>query len=195
MRSTISPAFTGSKMRSMFVLMRETAEQFISHFSKQIPSNEILTIDIKDAFTRYLNDVVANCAFGISCNSLQDLENEFYIKGKKATSLKGFRSIKLILYFMIPKLMKFLSIRVIEKELQDYFKDLVLNNMEQREKEKIIRMDMIHLLMEARKGRLKHEDTTEENDSFATAIESNLGQRNIKKGEKNNLKNKNMCVV
>lgn len=50
--------------------------------------------------------------------------------------------------------------------------------MSYREKENIFRPDMIHLLMEARKGRLKHEDekTYEKDTGFATAEESAIGK-------------------
>lgn len=60
----------------------------------------------------------------------------------------------------------------------EFFKKIVTETMCFRERESIARPDMIHLLMEARKGRLRHEDEkAPENDTgFATVEESALGK-------------------
>jgi len=50
--------------------------------------------------------------------------------------------------------------------------------MATREKEGIIRPDMIHLLMEAKKGNLKYEESQQNSDAgFATVEESTVGQK------------------
>lgn len=51
-----------------------------------------------------------------------------------------------------------------------------MDTIEKRTKENIIRPDMIHLLMEARKGNLKHESKTDESTGFATVEESDIGK-------------------
>lgn len=49
--------------------------------------------------------------------------------------------------------------------------------MRLRDKEKIIRPDMIHLLMQIRQGTLKHEDVPDVKDAgFATVTESDIGK-------------------
>ena len=55
--------------------------------------------------------------------------------------------------------------------------------MDTREKKGIIRHDMINLLMQARKGNLKHESKEEEKiaDGFATTEESEIGKSQNKK--------------
>lgn len=187
MRSTLSPAFTGSKMRGMFLLMRDTAEEFVNHLSKKMQNNEVMTIDSKDIFSKYTVDVVANCAFGIKCNSIEDENNEFFQKAKNALTLRGIQTFKLFLFMLIPGILEFFNVRVIKKELQDYFMQIIEDNMAYREKNAIVRMDMIHLLMEARKGELKHEEIKDkkiEDTGFATAEEVILEQR-PKKGKIN----------
>lgn len=184
MRSTISPAFTGSKMRTMFVLMREIAEEFVNHYTEQCTTEDTLTIDVKESFKRCTTDLIASCAFGMKINSLKEKNNEFYLKSNDAVSIKSSRMIKILLYFAIPNILKFFRIRVIEETLQDYFKDVVLRNMAYREKNDIIRPDMIHLLMEARKGRLKYEENvSNEENNFASVQEINLDQRTTKEGK------------
>lgn len=58
MRSTLSPAFTGSKMRQMFELVSECADDVVEHFAKQSSEGKI-NVEMKDFFSRYANDVIA----------------------------------------------------------------------------------------------------------------------------------------
>lgn len=44
--------------------------------------------------------------------------------------------------------------RLFSEETSGFFKELIMGTMKDREQRKIIRPDMIHLLMEAKKGTL-----------------------------------------
>ncbi|XP_074035467.1 cytochrome P450 9e2-like [Leptinotarsa decemlineata] len=88
MRPILSPSFTSSKMRMMFELISECSENFIKHFHKKC--SECTEGEMKSIFTRFTNDVIATTAFGVEVNSLEEPNNEFYLKGKEATDLNGF---------------------------------------------------------------------------------------------------------
>ena len=66
----------------------------------------MLTVEMKDLFTRYTNDVIATSAFGIGCDSLNNPKNEFYEMGKNVTNFKGIRGLIFFGYMSCPKLMK-----------------------------------------------------------------------------------------
>ena len=103
MRATLSPAFTSSKMKYMFSLISQSGEQFVNYFLKQ--NEDLITVEMKDTFTRFTNDVIANTAFGVECDSLVDRKNEFFLMGKEATDFSNFwKNLKFILYFLAPKL-------------------------------------------------------------------------------------------
>lgn len=104
MRPVLSPSFTSSKMRSMYVLMSEVAETFTNHFKDKSKSGTV-EIEMKDVLTRYGNDVIASIAFGIEVDSLKNEDNEFYVMGKKATDFSGFwKVLKFFGYVLVPKL-------------------------------------------------------------------------------------------
>lgn len=66
MRATLSPAFTGSKMRQMFQLVVETSEQATSIMMKEANASKGPYVpEMKDIFTRFTNDVIATSAFGV----------------------------------------------------------------------------------------------------------------------------------
>jgi cytochrome P450 family 9 len=105
MRSTLSPAFTSSKMKYMFELITKNGEQFAQHFLKQ--NKDLIKIEMKDTFTRFTNDVIASTAFGVECDSLGQPENEFYMMGRVTTDLTGiWTNMKLMGYFLMPRLCK-----------------------------------------------------------------------------------------
>ncbi|KAK5641880.1 hypothetical protein RI129_010427 [Pyrocoelia pectoralis] len=164
MRATLSPSFTSSKMKAMFGIMAECAENFVNHFKND--NLETATFEFKDIFTRFTNDVIASVSFGVNCDSIKDRDNEFYLMGKLATNLSGFwRSISIFIMMTSPKLAKFLGLRIFSEKVSAFFRNVVIGNMEAREKSGIVRPDMINLLMEARKGKLKHERSGEVIDS------------------------------
>jgi cytochrome P450 family 9 len=101
LRSTLSPSFTSSKMRIMYTLMEECAQQFVQYF--QTKTDDVVELEMKDTFSRYANDVIATTAFGVKCDSLKD-KDEFYRMGQDATNFEGWRMLKFFVLCISPKL-------------------------------------------------------------------------------------------
>ncbi|KAK5641877.1 hypothetical protein RI129_010424 [Pyrocoelia pectoralis] len=175
MRATLSPSFTSSKMKGMFGLIKDCAETFVEFFENRQSDDE--SVLVKDAFSKYANDVIASAAFGVTCNSLENPNNEFYLMGKSATDFSGFwRNMSILLIGLCPKVAKLLGLRMLPDKADKFFRKLIKDNMDMRERNGIIRPDMIHLLMEARKGKLKHDESREVDTGFATIEESAIGK-------------------
>ncbi|XP_017776426.1 PREDICTED: cytochrome P450 9e2-like isoform X2 [Nicrophorus vespilloides] len=174
-RATLSPAFTSSKMRSMFTLMDECAEKFVKFFVEQ--KKDVVSVELKDIFSRFANDIIATCAFGIQCNSIKDRENEFYRMGDELTDFGFWKTLNFFLSLTSPKLSRLFGASFFNKNTIDYFENAISQSVQIREKNNIVRPDMIHLLMEAGKGRLKHEESlTDKETGFATVEESEVGK-------------------
>jgi cytochrome P450 family 9 len=72
--------------------------------------------------------------------------------------------------------------RLIDENVKDFFRRIVLNTMKEREEKGIVRPDMIQLLQEAKKGTLAHEAQHKNEDAgFATVEESHVGKRTVKR--------------
>nr|XP_003705489.1 PREDICTED: cytochrome P450 9e2-like [Megachile rotundata] len=147
-RTTLSPAFTSSKMKAMFVLMKECAKRYGENLAS-LPADKN-TIELKDAFTRYTNDVIATCAFGINVDSMTDRTNKFYVYGRESTSFGRWQSFKFFLIRCFPKLCSTLNIKIVKTEIADFFKELVAETIKTRDEKGIVRPDMIQLMMETR---------------------------------------------
>ncbi|KAJ4426216.1 hypothetical protein ANN_27027 [Periplaneta americana] len=120
---------------------------------------DILPLEMKDLSTKYTNDVIATSAFGIKCDTLANPNNDFYKMGKEFTKVTFLKFLIFTLYSLLPKVMKALGLRMIPKKVSDFFRSLVRNSIKVREKEGIVRPDMIHLLMQVRDNDLRDEPT------------------------------------
>lgn len=148
MRNTLSPSFTALKMKFMFDLVSKCAKKFVNYFNNH--PEEMESFEGKDIFTKYTNDVIASVAFGISVNSLENKNNEFYKRGKDATNVNFFRILKMFLFLFFPRLMRLMGQKILPRGTDNFFRKVIQDTLRIREEKKIIRPDMIHLLMEAR---------------------------------------------
>lgn len=173
MRSTLSPAFTGSKMKLMFSLLDDVSKTFCEYMRKDLTQNNRIECDVRNYYTKYATDAIASCAFGLNTNTLKDGNNEFY---GTACAMGNFSTLDTLIFFAygtIPKIMNFFRIRIFRDRETNYFRKIVKDTMAYRDTNKIIRNDMIHLLMEAKRGALCR-NGKEENDmdmGFATVEE------------------------
>ncbi|XP_029173473.1 uncharacterized protein LOC114942302 [Nylanderia fulva] len=146
-RTLLSPSFTSSKMKMMFTLMSECAIDFAKFLAS---AREKSDMDMKDAFTKYTNDVIATCAFGIKIDSMKDPTNKFYVSGKEATSFFGTRSFKFLFLRTFPSLGRILNIKLIDNHVSGFFKDIIKTTIATRDTENITRPDMLQLMMDIR---------------------------------------------
>ncbi|XP_077299454.1 cytochrome P450 9e2-like [Arctopsyche grandis] len=172
MRTTLSPAFTSSKMRGMLPFIDECGKKFVKHLNDSL-GNEHIEFDIKDLTSRFSIDTIGTCAFGIQVDSLKDKENNFYKSAKAFSQFDTLAIVKFFLYTLCPKLFRLLKIEIGNKDSTSFFHNLLVSNMNTREKEKIVRHDMVHLLTLAKNGSLKTEDEKNEDVGFATIKETN----------------------
>lgn len=182
MRATLSPAFTGSKMRLMFELVSDCANDVVNHFLDKAANGDSTHIEMKDFFSRYTNDVIASCAFGLKINSFSEPTNTFYTNGKKAMNFSGFIiMLKIIVMGKMPGLAKALNISFVDSDVAAHFKSTVLETMALRKIKNIVRPDMINILMQVRDGSLKTQAEEKTKDGFATVEESDVGKMAVQR--------------
>ncbi|KAB0791190.1 hypothetical protein PPYR_02990 [Photinus pyralis] len=183
MRATLSPSFTSSKMKLMFDLISNYAKAFVGYFEEH--PDQAHSMEMKDVFTRFTNDIIATSAFGVNCDSIRNPQNEFYLMGKDITNFTGFwANLRMIITFLFPRLAKRLQFTFFSKQATHFFTTLIRENIASREQNGIIRPDMLHLLIEARKGRLNFDKAVE--DTEFTAIEG-VADRKEEKRKKEQL--------
>ncbi|CAO1442022.1 unnamed protein product [Diamesa tonsa] len=182
MRATLSPAFTGSKMRMMFEFMSQCGKQTAITMREQIVTGNDNVFEFRELASKFTVDVIASCAFGIEVNSFLNPKNDFQRIAQKVANFSGFLTTMKFLGFMVaPNIMKKLNISILDKETCDFFQTAILDTMKYRVEKGIVRHDMINLLIQARKGNLSHSPKEDEviSDGFATVEESNMGKSKV----------------
>jgi cytochrome P450 family 9 len=182
--ATLSPAFTGSKMRHMMDFVSTIGHQTADSIKKDIVGGGESIFEFKDFASKFTIDIIASCAFGIEINSFKNPTNDFFRIAKKVTNFTSFKTgLKFAGYLAFPQLMKALKINLLDKESCDFFEEAIYDTMKTREKQGIIRNDMIQLMLQAKAGNLSHNNNLEEksSDGFATVEESHLGKAEVKR--------------
>lgn len=154
-------------MKMMFNLIRDCSENVTNHF-KKIDRN-VFKVGMKDVFTRFGNDVIATTAFGLHVDSLKEPNNQFYTMCAKLTSFEG---LLLVIRSIIFTFLPFLRTSIFNKEAMSFFYNIIDDTIKTREEKKIARPDMIHLLLEAKKGNIQTEEKEVIDTGFATVNET-----------------------
>ncbi|XP_052563928.1 cytochrome P450 9e2-like isoform X4 [Culex pipiens pallens] len=179
MRATLSPAFTGSKMRHMFELVADCGRSMVEFFKAEEKAGKSLEYEMKATFARYGNDVIASVAFGVTVDSMRDPQNDFNVMAKKMLDFANWKILVRIAIIQILSLVsKKFNFDIVDGTLSRYFRGIITDNMERREAQGIVRNDMVDMLMKVRKGTLKHQkDEQDTKDTgFATVEESSVGK-------------------
>lgn len=179
MRATLSPAFTGSKMRQMFELVDECTDGVVKHYLNCAKNGETINIEMKNFFARYATDVIASCAFGLKVNSFVEPDNEFYNNGKNLMDFTAFNTfLKMVIVSTMPTIAKLFNITITKNRVARYFHNTIMDTIKYREEKNIFRPDMINIMMQVRDGTLKHQadEKKNEHEGFATVEESDVGK-------------------
>ncbi|XP_063703756.1 probable cytochrome P450 9f2 [Culicoides brevitarsis] len=183
MRSTLSPAFTGSKMRMMFDLIRECADDFVTYCKENLDENDLIEINVKDIFSKVTTNIISSTAFGLKVDSVRDTENPVYYHALRSFDLRSQAAIlRTTVIAGFPRIAKWLKMSFVPKDSQEFFKKVVKDTIEHRRKTKETRPDVIQLLMQAQDGTLTHDiDSKEDSEGFAVIEESDVGKTKITK--------------
>ncbi|KAI2474288.1 hypothetical protein C4B38_000356 [Diabrotica virgifera virgifera] len=159
MRSILSPLFTSSKLKIMYNLMSECAENVTKYFRNQ--KDGVFEVTMKDLSARYANDIIATTAMGFQVDSIGDPENVFYKMAKIVSNLSSF-------WRMIVKL------EFYEGESRRFFRNLIKDAVYARKAESIVRPNMIHLMIQAQnklKEKPQNSDVVNEDNNLEITME------------------------
>lgn len=167
-RNQLTSSFTASKIKMMFTLMSHVAVNF-SQYLANLPKKE-QELELKKVLTKYTNDVIASCVFGISVDTIKDPTNLMYVYGKKSTEFSGIvMSFKFMLQKNLPSIAKLFSVRLLNTRIMDYFRDTIRDSIKQREEQGLKRPDMLQCILDTSKNS-KHEMPLNEDDIVSSAF-------------------------
>jgi len=182
LRSKLTPTFTSGKMKMMFSLITECAEQLKQYSDKPARNGDIL--EMKDIMARFTTDVIGSCAFGLNCNSFKDSNSEFRKMGKRVIERSVGGNLRRRLRHFPPfllKLLKLFHVTVHPQEIINFFMGAVKDVIDYREKNNVVRNDFMQLLIQLKNnGKIEDDgDSKSEHVQDETAgkeTEENIGE-------------------
>lgn len=146
MRNRLSPIFTSGKLREMFPLLAECAQNLETYLDHVAESGK--AVEVRDLTAKYTTDVIGSCAFGISMNALDDENSEFRRMGRKIFDPTLQLYLRNTLRQILPPLYHIFGRYLQDDEVDMFFINLISETMKYRKDNNISRPDFVNMLME-----------------------------------------------
>ncbi|XP_076642961.1 cytochrome P450 6A1 [Halictus rubicundus] len=146
LRTRFTPVFTTGRLKEMFGMIVECVNSLEKHLGTLVAKGD--PIDCRELAAKYTTDVIGYCAFGVNMNAISNEESKFREVGREFFSTSFLRVLRIRLKDITPKLYTLLGYILPYSYGTDFFMNTVLNVMEHRKKNKIVRNDFINTLIE-----------------------------------------------
>ncbi|XP_070556772.1 cytochrome P450 3A8-like [Ptychodera flava] len=151
-RNTLTPAFTGSKMRTMSPIVNNAADAMVRVLSKHCKEGK--PVQCKDVFGCFIIDSIGSAGFGIEVNSQEQPDHPFVKNVKEAFSSGFFNPAVLIVFFFpfVTPILNWLNIGFFPKRVMNYFLNLTETTIEIRKNQDPSekRIDFLQQMLDAK---------------------------------------------
>ncbi|XP_059225821.1 uncharacterized protein LOC106092109 [Stomoxys calcitrans] len=148
MRTKLSPLFTSVKLKNMFCLIQNVAENMEHHVSRQ---KTAYRVEMKDFCARYMTDIVATTLLGFQSNSLENPSEQLNKEIRRLTDFNVKLALNYVVALFVPKLASILGAKLIYPETEEFLKGTISEAVRERESNSIYRNDLIDLFVKLRK--------------------------------------------
>lgn len=133
----------------MFPLILECSNHLEQYIETLASKDE--PIECRELTAKYTTDVIGNCAFGIDTNSLADEDSEFRKMGREIFAPSWNNFIRMRLRQSVPWFYDMLGYILPQNQVTKFFTRIVMENIDYREKNNIVRHDIVDTLREIKK--------------------------------------------
>lgn len=117
MRNILSPIFTSSKMKMMFGILSDSANEFIDVHLEKSKSGKLI-VDCKEMFSRYTVDGISTAVLGFKGDCVKNEESELFKFVQRMMSPTFFDGIKLVVFMISRWLYVKLRFQLTKKEVR-----------------------------------------------------------------------------
>ncbi|XP_064612738.1 cytochrome P450 3A24-like [Liolophura sinensis] len=150
-RNTLTPAFSGGKLKKMTDMIIDAGETFVNTLKKKADTGE--PVDMKEHTGAYTMDVIAATAFGIKLDT-QTTPNDPFVKHARKFFDFSIFSLSLIILFFFPflkPLIKVFKIQISPKDAINFFSNVVKQALAERRNNPGKYSDFLQLMINAEK--------------------------------------------
>ncbi|XP_036672863.3 probable cytochrome P450 6d5 [Drosophila suzukii] len=173
LRAKLTPSFTSGKLKAMFETSDSIGDKLVANIKAQLPQGGNKEFDIKKLMSTYAIDIIGSTIFGLNVDSFADPNNEFVAISKKLNRKTFTDILRIAALFLYPGLEK-LFVRIGWKvESAELMRELAHRTVDFREKNNIVRKDLLQLLLQLRnQGKINTDDTNWSAESTKNGVKS-----------------------
>lgn len=116
MRSILSPIFTSSKMKMMFEVLQDCANEFVDVHLEKVKDGKVL-VDVKEMFPRFTVDGISTAVLGFKGDCVKNEKSELFKFVERMRSPRMIDSIKIIIFVLSRWLFVKLKLQLTTKEV------------------------------------------------------------------------------
>ncbi|KAG5319423.1 CP6J1 protein, partial [Pseudoatta argentina] len=148
-RKRLSYAFSSMRLKSLLESVKQVCTTFENYMNEKLNNNQT-EFELKSLFARYTAQVVAAAGFGVDGFCFDDEKKDMSFRkiGQAIFEPSLRNSIVFVVTFLMPSLNKIFKLGIVPKHVDNFFRTLVAELMEQRRKDGIPRNDFLHLMVE-----------------------------------------------
>ncbi|XP_037724083.1 probable cytochrome P450 6d4 [Drosophila subpulchrella] len=159
MRHMLSPCFTSGKLKAMFSTSEDIGDKMVAFLQKKLPEKDFEEVDLKKVMQDYAIDIIASTIFGLDVNSFENPDNKFRKLVSIARANNRFNALFGMMIFLLPSMAKFLFRIGFKNPVGLAMLEIVKETVEHREKNGIVRKDLLQLLIQLRNtGKIEEND-------------------------------------
>ncbi|CAH1395597.1 unnamed protein product [Nezara viridula] len=171
-RYKLSPIFTSGKLKNMFDTMAVFGDRLVNLLSTK---KEYKKVNLREAMSSLSMDIIASTVFGIETNVLENPDSEFRKMGKKVFDFGIVGFIKIWIIMSFPGLGKKLGVSINNKDVVQYFTDIIKKTFSHRRKNNIHRNDFVQMMIQLQdKGHIEVRNWDANDDYLKTDEDSNM---------------------
>nr|QCY41337.1 cytochrome P450 6PZ5 [Phenacoccus solenopsis] len=178
LRIKLTSTFSSGKMKFMFPTLLKCSEGIKTALEKVCSDSE--GFEVKDLCSRYTTDVIGNCAFGMETHSLENPDSEFRKMGKRVLSFRWQTMLRMFFPNIPNNFIKIFGLRFFEREVSEYFTNIVKDAVKHREQNNITRGDFLDLLIALKNNTELEKLKNQNDDKDLIKFMSQIGDKVIK---------------
>jgi cytochrome P450 len=119
---------------------------------------------VQDVVNRFTVDVIGATAFGMDTKALKESNSLFYQMARRSSDMSFLRAVKIFILMFAPKVASLLNLSMMDHVSLDFFASILTKALKDRENSNEKWDDFLQLMIEAKKGELKVDES--ELDAF-----------------------------
>lgn len=155
LRAKLTPTFTSGKLKAMFATLVACGQPLRAHIRRAADDGR--TVEMRELLAQYTTNAIASVAFGLEIDCIAEPETAFRRYGRKIVAPSVWSNVRNLVMTFAPGLMAPLRMRLLDADVEAFFRSIVQQNIVLRENGGVVRPDFFQLLMQLRNGGLQED--------------------------------------